>query len=81
MSEKRKYLVAYDYGMGGLWGYLWARSPEEIAERYPELKIVHTVPLWMTAKTMNRLEERSTYYIDEPPTGMMLAVVNDRSHP
>lgn len=82
MCRKRKssYLAAYDCGTGGLWGYLWARSPGKIVERYSKLMIVQTTPPWMTVNRSERLEERSTYDIDELPVGMMLAVVDDRSH-
>jgi hypothetical protein len=30
-GDKRPYLVGYDYGTGGLWGVMLARSEEEIA--------------------------------------------------
>ena len=38
-AEKQMFLAAYDYGMGGLWLVLMARSEAEILEKYPELSI------------------------------------------
>lgn len=34
-GEKRHFLVAYDYGMGGLWGIMLAKSEDEIKAKYP----------------------------------------------
>jgi hypothetical protein len=42
--EKRSYLVCYDYGTGGLWAVVLARSAEEIDRDYPELIIVPKRP-------------------------------------
>lgn len=38
MSVKRPYLVVDDNGMGGIWTYIDARSPEDIERLYPEFK-------------------------------------------
>lgn len=47
---KKNFLVAYDYGMGGLWGVIRARSAAEINHRFPKLVIVSRRPDWMEAE-------------------------------
>jgi hypothetical protein len=43
MTE-REYLVAYDYGMGGLWAVMVAPSADAITAVYPELGIAEERP-------------------------------------
>lgn len=76
-APKRAFLVAYDYGMGGLWGVLHARSAEEILTAYPELAIADKVPSWMSADRLAELEE-TPYDIDGAPWGLLNAVLADR---
>ena len=78
-DEKRLYLVGYDYGIGGLWGVMFARSAEEIARTYPELRIVHQRPPWMNDELYDRLRDHEFYDIDAAPWGMLNAVLADRS--
>lgn len=44
MSEpgegKQRFLVHHDYGMGGLWWWIDARSAREILERYAEVEVL-----------------------------------------
>ncbi len=35
-----RFLVLHDYGMGGLWWWVWARSPEEIVDVVAEVEVV-----------------------------------------
>jgi hypothetical protein len=77
-DQKRPFLVAYDYGMGGLWGVMLAHDEQEIAERYPELIVVHERPPWMTDELHRDIWEGSRYDVDGPVTGMLEAVVADR---
>jgi hypothetical protein len=37
---KQRHLVCHDYGMGGLWWWVWARSPAEIVETCAEVEVV-----------------------------------------
>ena len=41
------YLVSYDYGMGGLWWFVKADSPEEIRKGTSNLTVYDDVPEWM----------------------------------
>lgn len=76
-DEKASFLIAYDYGAGGLWGVMHARSEEEIAVAYPELTVVHERPKWMSDERYEELAE-SPYDIDGAPWGMLNAVLADR---
>jgi hypothetical protein len=77
-TAKRPFLVAYDYGMGGLWGVMYARSAEEIHTAYPELVIIDTPPVWMDTEELQHLQD-SPYDIDGAPWGILNAVLDDRS--
>ena len=79
MSEKREFLVAYDYGMGGLWGIVNARSQAEIADLYPELVVVDDPPAWMTPDRLQRLRDQEWHDIDGAPWGILNAVLADRT--
>jgi hypothetical protein len=83
MSEpKHPFLVGYDYGMGGLWGVINARSAAEIIAKYPELVVVQERPKWMTIEGYDDLLEREQHDIDEPqPWGILEAVLADRKRP
>ncbi len=69
-------MVVYDYGMGGVWLLIDARSVQEIENKYPKLKAYEDKPDWMSK------EEKSEYIrdiesidyhwdIDADPTGWL----------
>ena len=37
--DQTTYLVVDDYGTGGIWIYIHARSAEEITDRFPDLTV------------------------------------------
>jgi hypothetical protein len=37
---KQRFLVSHDYGMGGLWWWIHARSPREVLETFAEVEVV-----------------------------------------
>lgn len=76
---KQKHLVVYDYGQGGLWAFIYADSPQQIEERYPELKVVAEVPPWMTGELRSRLEAKETYDLDAPPSGLLADLLKERA--
>jgi hypothetical protein len=41
---KTKLLTVYDYGMGAIWRYIYARRAEEIADKYPGLEVLEQEP-------------------------------------
>lgn len=77
-NERSKFLVAYDYGTGGLWGVIIARSEGEIASIYPELTVVRERPRWMTKKRYAELAD-APYDIDGAPWGILNAILADRN--
>lgn len=76
---KKKHLVVYDYGQGGLWAFIVAESPDEIEHRYPELKVVQEIPGWMTDDLRARLEATETYDLEAPPSGLLADLIRERS--
>jgi hypothetical protein len=68
MNEKKTFLVCYNYGMGGVWAEIYARSGEEITQKYPRVEIVTERPNWMTDERYERLLK---LHIDDPPTGWL----------
>lgn len=65
MSE-REFLIVYDYGMGGVWGFARAQSEEEIVQTFPELKVVHEPSAWMTEEQERTTRSVSNFTIAEP---------------
>lgn len=47
MPAKRPFLVCHDYGMGGIWAYLWAETRERIERELPGLAVVDELPPWL----------------------------------
>ncbi|MCZ9344431.1 hypothetical protein NGM37_42470 [Streptomyces sp. TRM76130] len=39
-ARKTRHLVLHDYGMGGLWWWVWAESAEEIVRVCAEVEVV-----------------------------------------
>ena len=78
--EKRQFLICYDYGSGGLWGIMDARSESEIADIYPELQIARTRPAWMSEERFAELGEVQHHDIDGRPWGILNALIADRTH-
>ncbi|MGH2755136.1 MAG: hypothetical protein ACRDLB_11970 [Actinomycetota bacterium] len=64
--KKQRFLIVYDYGMGGVWAFIHARSRGEIERRMPDLKMVDETPAWMSRDVIKRIEERMTFDIDRP---------------
>ena len=79
-SPDEPFLVVYDYGMGGLWGVLMAPSAAAIKVKYPELGIASGPPPWMSRERFEALSEDPLWLDDEPPQGLLRALVSDRAH-
>jgi hypothetical protein len=73
---KTAFLVVYDYGTGGVWAVIHARSKGEIAQKYPMLIVQEDHPPWMTEKKYREIASSNTLDIDDQPTGWLLAAVN-----
>jgi hypothetical protein len=72
-----EYLVAYDYGMGGLWAVMIAPSAEAITAECPELVIVEERPTWMDDDRYGQLRD-DALELNGAPRGILNAVLADR---
>jgi hypothetical protein len=75
---KTDFLVGYDYGTGGVWAYLLADSPDEIAQRYPELQVISERPSWMSDDEERGIRERMTIDIDDEANEFLAALRSSR---
>jgi hypothetical protein len=80
-SMKTGHLIVYDYGMGGVWGVMHARSADEICRRYPELKVIDARPEWLNEELYANIVDKSSYDIDEEPTGWLRTLIEERPDP
>ena len=76
MKEKKAFLVYHNYGTGGVWAVINARSSEEIMQKYPMLGIQTGRPDWMTDDVYRKIAEGLTLDIDDPPTGWLQVLVS-----
>lgn len=74
---KQPFLVAYDYGQGGVWAIVSAESASEIEGRFPELAVIAEPPKWMTPEELQAIEREATYDIDET-SGLLADIVRRR---
>jgi hypothetical protein len=66
MTMKTPMLACYDYGTGGVWVVIFARTGHEIEQKYPMLSVADSPPHWMTNELYKDLRSRATD-IDDPP--------------
>lgn len=76
---KSDFLAAYDYGMGGVWVIMHARTKQEISAKYPELTVADARPTWMTDDLYAKIAEKLWFNIDQEPSGWLLELVKQRS--
>jgi hypothetical protein len=67
-KSEREFLVAYDYGMGGVWAFATAQSEADISEVFPELTIVAETPAWMTPEEERKIRSVSCFVVSDPTT-------------
>jgi hypothetical protein len=65
------HLVAYEYGSGSVWGFINARTAEDIIEKVPEVDIYETPPVWMSDGQLRTLRERAVYLADDALDGIL----------
>ena len=75
-TMKNKYLIVHDYGMGGVWGIISARSEQEIRQKYPSVKIMETRPTWMTNAEYSQILSKNSFDIDDAPHGWLAKLDN-----
>ena len=64
-TAKQRFLVVYDYGQGGVWAFVWARSEAEISRVFRDLEVVHSPPSWLTGNELASIEDGMTFDIDD----------------
>ena len=75
---KRRFLVNYDYGMGGVWAFVLAESEEDLVDRFPELTVVTEPPDWLTESEAKHLADTLTVDIDDPQAPILKQLLDDR---
>jgi len=75
---KRPFLAVDDYGMGGIWLYIDARSAEEIERVYPELKVFPEPPEFLPPDQLERIESELHFDIDEVPRDYLADLIAAR---
>lgn len=67
-DERPEFLAVYDYGTGGVRVKVRARSPEEIAARYPQLTVFAAGerPDWMTEAGEEAYTGKMHFDLDAP---------------
>lgn len=72
---ENRYLVVHDYGMGALWWWIWAASPEEIVQTLAEVEVV-TDEQTIQQSLTDLLEE---VHLDSLPEGPLSDLFEQRS--
>jgi len=69
---RRAYLTCWDYGMGGIWHYILAESPDAIRAKYPGLIVFEDPPAWWAERPLLDLE---TVDVDDEPTPFLRTIL------
>ena len=75
--DQTTFLVVDDYGTGGIWMYIHARSAKEIADRFPGLTVFTEWRSWMTPDRLIPLIWNLEAYDIDAPSGY-LKVLHDK---
>lgn len=65
------HLVAYEYGTGRVWGFINARTEEDIVATIPEVDVYDDPPEWMTDGQVRSLRERAVYLSENALEGIL----------
>ncbi len=72
-SMTQEYLTVYDYDSGAIWQYIRASTKDEIAAKYPKLKVFDSEPDWFDQEF--RLHIRK-YNISDAPDEFLSNTIN-----
>ena len=61
-----QFLVVYEYGTGGVWGFVEAQSDAEIVSTIPQLSVVDKRPPWLTAHEEEAIRSRNSFVLNDP---------------
>ncbi|MBL8515828.1 MAG: hypothetical protein JNM76_02570 [Betaproteobacteria bacterium] len=84
MIPKTEYLCVYDYGMGGVWFIVNARSTLEVESKLPGIVAFEDKPEWMAPEDKAALfssckRKGFRWDIDEEPSGWLKKHLNSRN--
>lgn len=74
----KRFLVCYDYGMGGLWAPIIASSAEEILAGYPELTVFDSKPPYLKQVFWDKEFAKPPVYLDRPLGTILESLLMDR---
>ena len=63
---RREFIVVYDYGMGGIWGIVSARSKNAILSEFPDLIVFENRPSWMSEYELEQIRNSCKFDLDDP---------------
>jgi hypothetical protein len=75
-TMKKPYLAVYDYGQGGVWAVIYARTKEGILRKYPALQVFDARPAWMTEHEFETYRSNRSCDIDDEPSGWFAMLKN-----
>lgn len=77
MTEKRKFWTVYDYGTGGVWTVILARSKEEIQRKFKSLLVFDYdhPPIGAKKDWLAQIESKGIYDIDTPPDEFLSSLI------
>ncbi len=75
---KKPFLVAHDYGMGGIWMFIRARTADEIRTAYPELTVFEKPPTFLSEAEITKIRKEPAFDIDQSPTDYLATLVEKR---
>jgi sugar (pentulose or hexulose) kinase len=75
---KKPYLVAYDYGSGGVWAVIFAADKAQIGVKYPLLHVIDDRPTWMSEDEYQKILATLAFDIDAEPYGWLLSIVEEQ---
>ena len=78
---KKDIYAVYDYGMGGIWALIHARSKEEIEQKFPALIAFDSRPQHITDEDEDIIRRNRYCDIDSEPTGWFKEVKTYESKP
>jgi hypothetical protein len=78
MTVRKPFLVVYDYGQGGVWAFIVAKSSSEIRTKFPELKVVESPPEWMSERDLEELSKTMTFDLDDRRAGLLASIITQR---
>ena len=61
----KEHLVAYEYGTGTAWGYVVARSAQDIQDAIPEVDVIAEPPGFLTSEDLGVVREHCTFALEE----------------